>query len=559
MTAFKKIFVKYGIFIVPAFAFVLIFLLPAFGRLDLTADQRYTLTEASKKILNQIQKPIQVEVFLKGDFPAEYQELSNETKYLLDQFQQKNPNITYTFIDPISAEISEDTLASWGVFPSILPEYQEGKVSETLVYPYAVFTSGKRKVAVPLLQEINQVTPAEQINKSVEALEYQLISGVQDVQNAEKKKIGIIINQEELNPNEFAEFMRMASRRYKPMPIVPAEDSVLSLKDAKVLDQMEAIVLAKPRKAFKDSEKLVLDQYIMKGGKSLWMIDAVNAEMDSLTRSQKITAFPMDVNLSDLFFSYGIRIKSGLIKDLKQHALIKIVASEVAGNPQFMSVPWPYFPLGVGREGEPLTKNINPVKFEFAASIDTLSRKGIKHKVLFETSNKTIQKALPAFVELNEIASVDSLAMREKPTTPKILALAAEGIFPSAYQLRQERNSYPGFLPKSAPNKMVVIADGDVGRNKIFKGQPTPIGTDILTDEKFGNEQFLQNVLDWLMDDTNILSIRNRTVESRLLDIDVLNTQKQWYQGLNILLPTLLFLILGGLFWYRRKKKYNTK
>ncbi len=352
--------------------------------------------------------------------------------------------------------------------------------------------------------------------------------------------------------------MQLATESYDAGPIIPKNQTELTIADIPTLKQMNALVIAKPRKAFTDGEKVILDQYIMNGGKTLWMIDAVNAEMDTLMRSQKVMPFPVDINMTDFFFNYGIRINPALVKDVKKFALLRLVTGEVSGNPQYTSLPWPYFPLGIAENNNPITKNINPVKFEFPTSIDTLGgRKNIKTNVLFESSERTLLKQVPNYVDLKEISSVDSLGQMEKPSTPKIYALSLEGKFNSAYASRIERKSYPNFKSSSPENKMIVIADGDVGRNKVLKGEPLPLGVDLLTNEQFGNEQFLRNALDYLLDDSNLMDLRNRNIEERLLDRQRITEEKNNWQWFNLLLPLVIIGILGGLFFWLRKKRFG--
>jgi gliding-associated putative ABC transporter substrate-binding component GldG len=511
-------------------------------RLDLTKEKRYTLSESTVKVLKSVKKPVMVEVYLEGDFPASFKQLQSETKFMLEEFRKINSN--------------EDSLMAMGMQKSILPDEKEGKISQIEIYPYAVVKYQRKGVSIPLIVQQNNINAQDQLRKSIENLEYNLVSNIKAVASDQRKKVGVLVNQDELSPAEFESFMQLASENYLAGPVIPKNTKELSQEDIPFLKQMNALVIAKPRKAFTDGEKLILDQYIMNGGKTLWMIDAVNAEMDTLTRSKKLMPFPVDINMTDFFFNYGLRINPALVKDVKKYALLKIVTGEINGNPQFSSLPWPYFPLGIAEGNNPITKNINPVKFEFPTSIDTLGGKKFKTNVLFESSERTLLKQVPNYVDLKEIASVDSLGQMEKPSTPKIFAVALEGKFNSAYASRIERKGYPNFKSESSNNKMIVIADGDLARNKIVKGQPLPLGIDRLTDEQFGNEQFLRNALDYLLDDSNLIELRNRNIEERLLDRYRIGEEKAKWQWLNLLLPLAIISLLGGLFFWLRKKKF---
>ncbi|WP_185206469.1 gliding motility-associated ABC transporter substrate-binding protein GldG [Chryseobacterium sp. C3] len=527
-------------------------------RLDLTKEKRYTLSDNTVKVLESVNKPLVVDVYLEGDFPASFKQLQSETKFMLEEFRKINPKIDFKFIDPIKTKMSKDTLMAMGMQPSMLPDIKDGKVSQIMLFPYAVVKYDKRGVSIPLVVQQTGIDADQQLTKSIENLEYNLVSNIKNIAAHKRKKIGILVNQDELNPREFQGFMQLATESYDAGPIIPKNQTELTIADIPTLKQMNALVIAKPRKAFTDGEKVILDQYIMNGGKTLWMIDAVNAEMDTLMRSQKVMPFPVDINMTDFFFNYGIRINPALVKDVKKFALLRLVTGEVSGNPQYTSLPWPYFPLGIAESNNPITKNINPVKFEFPTSIDTLGgRKNIKTNVLFESSERTLLKQVPNYVDLKEISSVDSLGQMEKPSTPKIYAVSLEGKFNSAYASRIERKSYPNFKSSSPENKMIVIADGDVGRNKVLKGEPLPLGVDLLTNEQFGNEQFLRNALDYLLDDSNLMDLRNRNIEERLLDRQRITEDKNNWQWFNLLLPLVIIGILGGLFFWLRKKKFG--
>ena len=554
----KKINLKspFAILLIGTFAVALILAFSGI-RLDLTKEKRYTLSESTIKVLESVKKPLTVDVYLEGDFPASFKQLQSETKFMLEEFRKINPKIDFKFIDPMKTKMSQDTLMAMGMQPSVLPDFKDGKVTQIYLFPYAVVKYNGGGISIPLVVQQSNINADDQLRKSIENLEYNLVSNIKAVATNKRKKVGILVNQDELSPTEFESFMRLATESYDAGPIVPKNNVEITQADVPLLKQMSALVIAKPRKAFTDGEKVILDQYIMNGGKTLWMIDAVNAEMDTLTRSKKVMPFPVDINMTDFFFNYGLRINTALVKDVKKYALLKLVTGEVGGNAQYTSLPWPYFPLGIAEHDHPITKNINPVKLEFPTSIDTLGGRKFKTNVLFESSERTLLKQVPNYVELKEIASVDSLGQMEKPSTPKIFAVALEGKFNSAYASRIERKSYPGFKTSSPENKMIVIADGDVGRNKVIKGQALPLGVDMLTEEQFGNEQFLRNALDYLLDDSNLMELRNRNIEERLLDRKRITDERTNWQYLNLLLPLAIIGLLGGLFFWLRKKKFG--
>ena len=525
-------------------------------RLDLTQEKRYTLSDATIKILESVEKPLTVDVYLEGDFPASFRQLQNETKFMLEEFRKINPKIDYKFIDPIKTKMSKDTLAAMGMQPSILPDMKDGKISEIVMFPFAAIKYNSYGTSIPLIINQTGIDASEQLTRSIENLEYNFASNIKAITEEKKKNIGILINQDELGPEQFQGFMEMALENYNAGPIIPANEKELTLADVPKLKNMDALVIAKPRKPFTENEKVILDQYIMNGGKTLWMIDAVNAEMDTLFQSKKIMAYPMDTNLTDFFFNYGIRINPGLVKDMQKSALIRIVSGEVAGNPQFSSFLWPYFPLGIAENKNPITKNINPVKFEFPTSIDTLGRKNIKTNVLFESSERTNVKQVPNYIALSEIVRTDSLSEFDQPSSPKIFAVSLEGKFNSAYASRIERTNFPNFKSQSADNKMIVIADGDIGRNQVYKGKALPLGEDLLTKQTYGNEQFLRNALDFLLDDSNLMELRNRNIEARLLDRQRIDEERSKWQWINLLIPILVIGLLGGFFFWFRKKKF---
>lgn len=539
----------------------LILILGIFGvfkfRWDLTKEKRYTLSDSTIKVLESVKNPMQIDVYLDGDFPASFKQLQNETKFLLEEFQKVNPKIDFKFIDPIKTKMSQDTLQAMGMQPSVLPDMKDGKISQIVMFPYATLKYNSYGTSIPLIISQQGLDASDQLNKSIENLEYNFASNIKILTEEKKKNIGFLVNQAELSPDHFQGFLQMALENYNAGPIIPENKTELTLADVPKLNKMDALVIAKPRKAFTDNEKVILDQYIMHGGKTLWMIDAVNAEMDTLFTEKKIMAYPLDLNMTDFFFNYGVRINPALVKDLQKSAMIRIVSGQVAGNPQYTSFLWPYFPLGISENNNPITKNINPVKFEFPTSIDTLGRKNIKTNVLFESSDRTLLKSVPNYVSLDEIVNVDSLSENEHLTTPKIFAVSLEGKFSSAYANRIEKSSYPNFKAENNDNKMIIIADGDVAKNEVWKGKPLPLGEDMLTKQTYGNAQFLQNSLDFLLDDSNLMTLRNRNIEARLLYRERIDDEKTYWQWFNLILPLGILALLGGLFYWLRQRKFS--
>ena len=534
-----------------------------YQRFDLTADKRYTLTDTAEKILEKVNEPMQVDVYLDGDFPADFRQLQSETISLLDEMRRLNSNISYRLVNPVKEKISEDTLQAMGILPSSLQVEKDGISTQIKIYPYATVRYGKYGMTVPLIIEQAGISSDEQMTKSIESLEYSFINIIDKITRTQLKSVGILVNQKELNRLEMYSFANRILRNYNFGPIFPKDSQSLKMQDLSTLRRFDAIVIAKPRKAFTDEEKMVIDQYIMHGGKTLWAISAVNAEMDTLLKSSKILAYPYDLNLTDLLFAYGVRINPGLIKDIQRPAPLNLQVGSVQGNAQNARVPWVYFPLGFPTEDKPnsITKNINPIRFEFPSPIDTLETDGVKKTILYQSSPFTDVQGTPSYLSLEEAkyADKDSLNMKAYSKGAKIMAVLLEGKFTSAYDGRIESSGIQGFVKQSPPNKMIVVSDGNVARNDIIQGQPVPLGLDYSTQITYGNEEFLMNAIDYLMDDSGLMSLRNRTVQLRMLDKQSIVMDKSYWQWLNLLTPLVFIWFIGAGLVFWRKKKFEAK
>ncbi|WP_295810189.1 gliding motility-associated ABC transporter substrate-binding protein GldG [uncultured Apibacter sp.] len=530
-----------------------------YKRFDLTSDKRYTLTENTKRLLEKIDEPMVIDVYLEGDFPADFKQLQAETMSLLDEFKRINSNITYTLVDPIKEKLSQDTLQAMGMSPSALRVEKDGMSSQIILFPYATIKYKGYGQTVPLIISQAGITGDEQMAKSIENLEYGFISAMDKLTAEHLKSVGILTNQKELNRLEMFSLANRIIQSYNFGPIFPKDSQSLTLQDLPNLKRYDAILIAKPRKAFTDKEKITIDQYIMNGGKTLWAIDQVNAEMDTLLRSSKILAYPNDLNLTDLLFSYGVRINSGIIKDIKSPSYINLQVGSIQGNAQNARVPWVYFPMGFSLNNNPITKNINPVSFQFPTSIDTLDTPEVKKTILYQSSLYTALQGVPSYISLEEakISTKDSTYSYEYNKGPKIMAVLLEGKFTSAYKDRIESFGIKNFLNQSKKNKMIVISDGDIARNQVIKGQPLPLGFDYSTGITYGNEEFLINALDYLLDDHGLMLLRNRTVQMRMLNKPLLVLDKSYWQWLNLCVPLVLVCMIGGIIIFVRRKKFS--
>ncbi|MDR1877024.1 MAG: gliding motility-associated ABC transporter substrate-binding protein GldG [Flavobacteriaceae bacterium] len=554
MTAFVKknigllIFLLIGLFLAKGVVYI---------RLDLTSDKRYTLTEATTKVLEKVDEPMEVDVYLDGDFPADFKQLQSETLSLLDEFRRVNPHITYKLIDPIKEKISQDTLQGMGMEPSALRVEKDGISTQIILFPYATIKYKGYGHTVPLIIEQAGITADEQMSQSIGNLEYGFISAIDKLSNDHLKTVGILVNQKELNKHEMFSFVNRIIQDYNFGPVFPEDGKSLKIKDLSAMKKFDAIIIAKPRKAFTDQEKITIDQYIMNGGKTLWAIDQINAEMDTLLKSNKIVAYPYDLNLTDLLFSYGVRIKPAVIKDIQNTAYINLQVGEVQGNAQNAKVPWVYFPLGFSLNNNPITKNINPVRFEFPSPIDTLPVPEVKKTILYQSSPYTNIQGTPSYISLEEakISIKDSANLMAYNKGQQIMAVLLEGRFASAYADRIESSGIQNFITRSKSNKMIVISDGDVARNQVIKGQPLPLGFDYSTGVTYGNEEFLLNALNYLLDDSGLMLLRNRTIQMRLLNRQTLMMERSYWQWFNLLVPIggIAIIGLGFIFWRRKK------
>jgi ABC-2 type transport system permease protein len=521
-----------------------------YQRFDLTEDQRYTLSKTTKTILSKVDKPLFITVYLEGDFPSEFKRLQVETLQYLEELAAKNSNIIINFENP---DEQREDLIKRGMMPSQLTVEEDGKLSEAIIFPWAEINFADQTKTISLLPTAIVASQEEQLQKAIENLEYSFSNAISSVTQREQKTIAFLSGNGQLADIYLISFLSKVSKKYKLAKFTL--DSVVKnpQKTLQELNAFDLAIIAKPTQKFTTAEKFTLDQFIVNGGKTLWMIDNVQADQDSLMATGKMLAYPRDLDLTDLLFSYGIRINTTLIKDLYA-AKIALATGKVGNQTQFQNLDWFYHPLVSGNPNNAITKNIAPVRLQFANQIDTL-KNNIKKTPLLMSSPLTQKTGTPAIIELQSIA--DEPLEQEYVSGNQLFAVLLEGDFKSAYKNRVKPFETSLFKENAIDNKMIVISDGDVAKNQVLKGKPTDLARDKWTNEEFGNKDFLLNSVDYLLDDTGLIELRNKTLKINVLDKQKAYKERTFWQFLNVVLPLILLFTFGFVFNYLRKRKYS--
>ena len=541
-----------------------------FFRIDLTAEKRYSLSDVTIELLNSFDEQIYVKVYLEGDFPAGFQRLQRETRQMLDEFRAYNPSIQYEFIDPSA---SPDEKVNQEVFEQLqfkglkyyeLMENRSGGQSVQRVFPGAILNLGDQEVPVNLLIDQMGASPEQQINASVQNLEYKLANAIRSLVRSDKPYVAFLQGHDELKPEYILDFARSLSLNYQVDRFNLREfrsDSSgqqLSIADQqRRLNRFDAVIIAKPRKPFNDLDKFLLDQYLMTGGKLIWMIDAIQANMDSLSERPQFMSYPIydRLNIDDMLFRYGARINTNIVLDR--------IAAGVSDTRR--TYPWIYFPMIMPQVKHPIAKDVNAIKLEFPSSVDTIISPGVQKTFLMRSSPYSRTVGTPHIVKLQKLYEIPPESYFQDQNIP--VALLLEGEFESAFKNRvtpRENSGEPiTLLEKSAPTQQLVIADGDIIRNQlnvlnpdIPKGTPLPLGFDQYTGAQYGNKDFMLNAMDYMLDDSGLIDIRSRELKIRLLDTARIKNNKLLWQLLNTFVPVLLVILLGLIYNLVRRNRY---
>jgi ABC-2 type transport system permease protein len=536
---------------------------PYFFRIDLTKEKRFSLGEASKNLAQKVTQPLYVKVYLEGEFPAGFKRLSRSTKEMLDEFSSySNGNIQYEFIDPFyqaDAKKTEDIileLGNKGLQPTNVQIKKEDEFAQKIIIPGAIVYYQGKEFALNLLKNQFGQNPEEVINSSIELLEYEIANTLRKATQGKTKKIAIIEDHGELGRWDLAEAQAMLSQFYE------VERLPLSIQVPQRLNDYAGIIIAKPTQEISEFDKFKIDQYIMNGGKVLWLVESQQAEMDSLLKENIFVSTTYPTRIDDMLFKYGVRVNGNIIQDLQCNG-IPILTGMKDGVPQQKLLPWPFYPVAPGNEAHPISKGIEPVWFQFASSIDTLNNADIKKTVLYQSSPYSRVLSAPARVDLNTARlDLQPEMFRRNSKGNFIMGILLEGRFLSNFQYRYDASKTPDlpFKDHVDNNKMIVISDGDVIRNQFKKstGEVYPLGYDRYTQETFGNKKLIQNCMDYLCDDSGIIEIRSKEITLRMLDKGKVKKERNFWVMINIGLPIVLILFFGLINKWVRKRKYTS-
>lgn len=534
-----------------------------FFRLDLTSEKRFTLTDHTKELLSNINDIIYIQIYLEGDLPAGFVRLQNSVKEILDEFRvYAGENIQYEFINPSESSDKKtrneiySQLYKKGIMPTNLKEKdEEGKMSEKIIFPGAMVTYHSLEASINLLKNNLSLSAEENLNNSIQELEYSFIGAVHQLSNKIKKQIAIIEGHGEFSDIQMADITDALFEFYSLKRI--------TIKgQINALDGYDAVIIAGPDSTFSEKDKFIIDQFIMKGGKSFWLYDAVKTNMDSLAYSNTTMAMINSINIEDMLFNYGARVNPNIIMDL-QCSMIPVNTAIIGTPPKFTPAPWYYFPLINPSNDHVITKNLNLIKTEFVSTVDSVGEDpDIKKTFLLHSSKYSKAVNAPARISLDILRKEPDPSVFNKSNLNTAILL--EGKFTSLYKNRVPEqiatSKAIGFKEKSSSNKMIVIADGDIIRNAVkYENKqpvPFPLGYDRYTGQTYGNKEFILNAFNYLLDDSGLLSIRSREVTLRLLDRAKIIDSRVFWQALNLILPIIFVLIFGIILNYLRKRKF---
>jgi len=531
---------------------------------DLTEEKRFTLTRPTREMLEGLKDRIYVRILLEGEFPAGFKRLQTATREMLDDFRSVSGYIDYQFENPNEGSTDEinarrKALLEEGVAPINLRVSEQGERKQQLIYPVAVFHFGSRKIPVSLLENQSPtLMPDVVVNNSVSLLEYKFANAIKKLLTPTRPVILFTQGHGELDDMQTADLERSLSQFYETARI--HLDSTIQIKP----DACALLIVAKPRSEFSERDKFKIDQYVMQGGKVLWMIDRLNASLDSLRTRPRFVPTDYPLNLEDMLFRYGVRLQPDLVLDM-ECSKIKLVVGQIGNAPQFDVFPWYYHPAVLPTGRHPVVKNLDRVDLHFCSSIDTIRTKTPVNKtILLRSSRYSRLQFSPVDLNFEMLKYEADPAVFNKG--PQNLGVLLEGVFPSNYENRVSEEMFAGlkqagieFRNASVPTRMIVISDGDVAANFVRdreKQEWFPLGYNNFENATYANKELILNAIEYLVDASGVIEARSKEVKLRLLDtVRAQDEQTQW-QVINLGLPLVFLGLFGVVFFWRRKRRY---
>lgn len=527
-----------------------------FFRIDLTSDKRHSVSQPTKQLMAGLNEEVEVTIYLDGDMNSGFLRLKRSVAELLDELSIYAPEgITYSFTNPTSLPQEEQKqlmqlFAENGISPTTIYERnRDGKSVQRLLFPWLKISYGDKQQWVSLLKNIKGNSGEENLNISIESLEFQLTDALRLLTQKEIQKIAFIEGHGELSDYNTWDISLALSRYFQ------IDRGVLGT-DASVLDDYKAIIIAAPTQPFSENDKYIIDQYIMRGGRVLWLIDGIRLDENSLSTTGMSPTIPMDVNLTDMLFRYGVRVNPMIVQD--QQCLLVPVNVASSGEPaHFEPMPWYFAPLLLTSPNHPVSRNLPQVTGTFVSCLDMVGQNdNLRRDVLLATSNATHIISAPAAINVEEIElTPDYFNLAYVP-----VAVALDGVFPSLFAHRlmpQNITNAPAKLKESVPTKQIVMASGSFISNDIQDGQPLPVGYDRYTQTQFGNRDFFVNALLYLTDDQGWINLRNKQLKIRLINKNIATNARLPLQLVNVGMPLLLLAIFGVVFLWMRRRVYR--
>ena len=535
---------------------------------DLTKEKRFTLSDATKRMLGSLDDVAVVDVYLEGDFPAGFERLSEATRERLQSFKEYGgTNLVFRFIDPFEGKAEEEkgqiakSLFDKGVEPMSLNVRGSKNSSEQIIYPYALVQYKGKSMPVRLLENHLGMSPLEVLNYSESLLEYKLASAIHKLERPDKPGIAYIMGHgEQLGPHTHDLLTTLAQYYNVDTIDLPAEYHINHAV-------YSAAIINKPTEAFDEKEQFKIDQYLMRGGRVLWAIDMLRTPIDTLQQTGQFVTAPFDLNLDDLLFRYGVRVNNDLIEDVQCNPIPLITGTINTGQPQIELRPWPFLPVFIPDSKHPIVNNMDAVMGRFVNSIDTLSNKNTRKTILLRSSNYSRTAASPVRVSLSTLQFTPDPKLYTKPYQPA--AVLVEGLFTSHFDKRlapaflkvlKDSLHYPFKPYVDSSTSMIVISDGDIMLNDVSQQRGLgEMGYWEYTQSLFANKNFILNCLEYLTDPNSLLEARSKDVKLRLLDAKRAEEEELKWQAINLGIPIALVLVFASCYLFFRKRRYETK